>query len=403
MSLDLPFGNLIRGIARSQTAGEREVAAAAYLLALAAQRQADHPDDRLAVAAMSTRTRKELLGKAPPGTRGRILGRLADALVAGSDLDCVAALRELGAWYAERARCPEAREVAGVAKNLAAALADPVVRIEADTDYGWFCLHSGGWKEATRAFRKAIELSERHGWRKSEIRGELGIVHVELHRGRTQKARERALRAWGWAQELGDPGLVGLCGHALLAVEQEAQNFERALEYGWNTLSVAGLSASPASLLVDCSRLFRTLGARGTARRVAEAALRHPLSKRERLEAEIGLLELEVMEGNEVAFLGRKKALEDSADLEEVLLLHAHFWITVGRGYRLFGKNRAAERALEEAARWAEEEGLGPVLMEVDHEVEALRGAARGEGSCGGEPTAALEKLARKFGGTELG
>ncbi|MGH7545996.1 MAG: hypothetical protein ACREKI_07430, partial [Gemmatimonadota bacterium] len=121
VGLELPFGHLIRGIARSRNSVEREEAAAAYLLALAAQRHVERPEDCLAVAAMATRTRKELLGDRTPGLRGGLLGDLAAALISGSSPASAQALLTLVAWYEGRGRFAEACEIAEVADRVAAA------------------------------------------------------------------------------------------------------------------------------------------------------------------------------------------------------------------------------------------------------------------------------------------
>ncbi len=402
--LDLPLGSLIRGIASTQSSQEREEAAAAYLLALAGQRRADHPGDLLAVAAMAARTRKELLGPTPSAGRGTMLERLAEVLTAPHPEPCVHALLDLASWYGDRARWAEARDVAEVARALARAVREPGLRVEVETMYGWLSLESGRAREALEAFGGAIALSRRRGLAEAEIRGELGVAHAHLLRGRRAAARRRAGRALARARGLGHAELVGLCGHTLLAVEQGAGDYERALEHGWNALNVVGAPAERASLLLDCGRLFWILGEPRTARRLIEAALREAPSQRERFQAEIDLLELEVVEGNELGFLARAKALARSGELAELPALEARFRLASGRALRVFGRPDAAEQAFLEAARLAEENGLPDLWVEAEAEWDALAGAGGEAGiELAAKPTPEVFHLARKFGGAELG
>lgn len=396
VGLELPFGHLIRGITRSRSPVEREEAAAAYLLALAGQRHADRPEDRLAVAAMAARTRKELLHRSSLTSRGPILERLAEALVAGAPAACVEALLALAEWYEERARDEEAREVVGVARALVPGVEDAAA-IRVCRAHGSLALRCARWKEALDAFRFALRLSRRAGCRASEMRCALGLAWVELGRGRVTRARGDAARVAAAAGERGDAEVLGLAFQTLFAVEQRARDFDRALEHGWRALHTYERSEARARLLVDCGRLFADLGARGTARRVYEAALARPLPMRERLAAAVGLLELEVEEGNEVAFAGRRKALEGDPDLAEVPFWHARFWVVVGRGYGRFGKGAASERALDEAAWLVEWNGLDPVLLNAEWDLEPPERGAEAD------DRPALEELARRFSGSELG
>jgi hypothetical protein len=193
-----------------------------------------------------------------------------------------------------------------------------------------------------------------------------------------------------------------LCHHTLFAVEQQMRNLPRALESGWEALRAYGRSPAAAHVLVECAQLFAAISERATARRVFEAALAKPLTMRTRLAASVGLLDLEVVEGNEVAFWARRKALESDPELEETPLWHARFWVTVARGLQRFGQETAAQRALEEAAWLAEWNGLGPTGLD-----EGLLGEAR-PGAVGpkrphDEATArTVEEYARRFGGAEF-
>lgn len=400
--LELPFGHLIRGIARSRGSTRREEAAAAYLLALAAQRYVDGPEDRLAVAAMATRTRRELLGHESQSERGECLSRVAGALVAGSAAEAVDALQGVVGWYAARARDSEAREIAQVARQLAGRVVDrPDLSTRACRWHGWLSLECGRLKEALDAFRQAVRLGREAGCRSCELRAALGLAHVDLGRGRIGRARSGASRVLDTALDRGEPALIARAYRSLFAIERRAGEFEQALEYGWRALRASARSPSKGRLLVECARLLAGLGLEETARNVYEGGLRQPLAMRDRFAAEVGLLELDVSEGNEVAFLRRRKALEETPGLAEVPLWHARFWMAVGRGSRRFGKTQAAARALDEAAWLAEWNGLAPVLFEVQEEMEgAMRAPGRPDGPESEGP--AYEELARRFGGAEL-
>jgi hypothetical protein len=229
----------------------------------------------------------------------------------------------------------------------------------------------------------------------------LGLAHVDLLRGRIARARNGASRVLGAALDRGEAGLIARAHRSLFVIERRGGEFEPALEHGWRGLQASARSASKGRLLVECARLLARLGLAETARKVYEAGLRQPVALRDRFAAEVALLELDVSEGDEVAFLRRRKALEETAALAEVPLWHARFWMAVGRGSRRFGKAQAAARALDEAAWLAEWSGLGPVLFEVQEEMEgAMRARGRPQ-----EPETegpAYEELARRFGGAEL-
>lgn len=403
IGLELPFGHLIRGITRSRNLVEREEAAAAYLLALAAQRHVERPEDRLAVAAMATRTRKELLGHAVPGGRGSALGDLAAALIGGSTWACAEALLALVAWYEQRGRFAEGCEISEVADGVPTGTDAPELALRALEVHGSLALQCGRLGAALGAFRRLERAARDQGGDDRAVRAALGVARVELARGRVSRARLRASRALADAARARDAELVGLCHHTLFAIEQQTRNLPRALESGWEALRAYGRSPSGAHVLVECAQLFAALGERATARRAFEAALQHPLTMRTRLAAMIGLLDLEVVEGNQVAFRARRKALESDPELDEVPLWQTQFWVAVARGLRRFGQHPAAQRALDEAVWLAEWNGLGPSGLDADPLAEGDAVATSGRNAPRDEEMArTVEEYARRFGGAEL-
>lgn len=400
VGLELPFGNLIRGITRSRTPVEREEAAAAYLLALAAQRHAERSEDRLAVAAMASRTRRELLGHAAPESRGPLLDALASALVAGLSQACADAMLGLVAWYEERARFAEGQEVAEVADLVATSVRDGDCALRAAEVRGRLALRCGRWRSALEAYRRMGGEARARGLRTAEWRAALGVAGVDLARGHLSRARARATRVLADASASGDSGVVALGHHVLFAIERRRRNVRRALESAREALRAFTDSPERGSLLVECAHLCADLGERALARRTFEAALGSSLEMRTRLAAEVGLLELAIGEDNEFELRARCSALESDAELAEVPLWHTRFWAVVARGLRRFGREPAAEQALEKAAWVAEWNGLGASWMDADGHADG-ESVSRESREPDEETARTMERFAAGLGGAE--
>jgi hypothetical protein len=205
------------------------------------------------------------------------------------------------------------------------------------------------------------------------------------------------LRVLADAGASSDAPVIAWGHHVLFAIERRRRNVQRALESAWQALRAYTDSRARGTLLVECAQLFADLGERALARRIFEAALAASLEMRTRLAAQVGLLELEIEEGNEVAFRARRRTLESDAALAEVPLWQTQLWAIVARGLRRFGQESAAEQALEEAVWLAEWHGLSPSWLDAQPHAD---GEAPGRGA--DEKTArTMEEFARRFGGVE--
>ena len=239
---------------------------------------------------------------------------------------------------------------------------------------GWCEAWLGQYPEAETAFSLAREQAQELGDRYVELASAQGLAVIASRRGNLPKAdAEFAAVVTACEQYLAEvPALGELLASALHERGNTAVrrgDLDRAFALLGRALSEARDQNQRDRILLDLAFAFMEVGLLDTARRaylVVEIAGDDP---KLRWIAGVNLMHLATLEGAETVFERHRKAL-----VSEPLppRLAVSFQITVGEGYKRFGRTPQARAAFDRAIVLAERHQLNRELIEAETARDAL-------------------------------
>ncbi|HEV2180141.1 MAG TPA: hypothetical protein VGR59_07465, partial [Gemmatimonadaceae bacterium] len=233
------------------------------------------------------------------------------------------------------------------------------------------------WSEARGAYAAAAEVAAFTGDVANVLKARIAEANVMSARGNLPSAEKILDSVIEGAEE---SGLTEIRAFALQdrgAIARQRGDVERALGCAYEALSTFESQGAKDRALADVAAAFFDLGLLDAAR---DANLMLAATAQEqftRSVALINLLEIAGLDHREPVFEQYRRELL-VANLPATL--EAHYYLYVGQGYRIFGRNDQAKQALERAVDAASQHQINEVIIKAEQSLtELAAGTARTE------------------------
>ncbi|HEY0969528.1 MAG TPA: hypothetical protein VGE02_00985 [Gemmatimonadales bacterium] len=339
-----------------------------------------------------TAARQQVTRVAPREPVGAILGGVMELLAGEQPVGGPAAGEILAAQLFAYGRALELEGrydlAADVYETVGRCVAPPPatdVAVDAQMRLGYCARMLGRLDMAATAYSAASRLALVLGDESRVIRTRIAHGNLAAARGNLPEAARLLDDA---AHAAAAPELVSVRAIALhdrAVVAARMGELERAVELAHEALRIQSAPLSRDRLLTDLAVMFLDLGARSAARDALLVLSATAQERYTRWLAQVNLLELAALDGAELVFEQHRRELM-AADLP--MDLAVSFQLNLGEGYRRFGREGAARRALTCAMELAETHGLHQlafdaaaalVALERGHPMEEPRPAAMPE------------------------
>ncbi|HEX5581058.1 MAG TPA: hypothetical protein VFX39_05730 [Gemmatimonadaceae bacterium] len=247
------------------------------------------------------------------------------------------------------------------------------VAVDAQMRLGYCARMLGRLDMAGTAYSAAGRLALVLGDESRVIRARIANGNLAAARGNLPEAARLLDDAVHAAASPELAGVRAVALHDRAVVAARAGELSRAVGLAHEALNIQTAPLARDRLLTDLATMFLDLGARGPARDALLVLAATAQEQYTRWLAVINLLELAALDGAELVFEQHRRELL-AADLP--LELAVSFQLTLGEGYRRFGRTRAARRALTCATELAETHGLHQLAFQA---AAALAAVERGE------------------------
>jgi tetratricopeptide (TPR) repeat protein len=236
-------------------------------------------------------------------------------------------LRALGDFDGALESSRRAQAVATAVNDAAGQLRGRLVEARVSVSRGNFPL-------AAKICDEVIEASERHG----------------LLEMKSRALQDRA-------------GIAGMTGE-----------FERAIQFAYAGLPGAASERDRETILLNIATGFSELGLIDVARDAYLVVLATTQDQYLRWNAAMNMMEIAGRQRSEPVFDRYRREL---VNVQLTSFLHAKFLITLGNGYRQFGKRDLAISSLEEALGYSREKGLNHLVFEAEQALATARAESR--------------------------
>jgi tetratricopeptide (TPR) repeat protein len=305
----------------------------------------------------------------------RILASVVEA-IAESESSISAVIPRLMA-YAKAleydARWALAVDVYETVLRHADALADADVVITAHVQTSTCLRALGDFDGALEASRRAQAVAAAVNDVSGHLRGRLVEGRVSISRGNYPIAASICDEIIETSER---HGLLEMKGRALqdrAGIAGMTGEYEQAIRFAYSGLPNAASERDRETILLNIATGFSELGLIDVARDGYLVVLATAQDQYNRWIAAMNLMEIAGRQRSEPVFDRYRREL---AGVQLTAFLHAKFLITLGNGYREFGKQDLAISNLEQAVQYSREKGLHHLTFEAE---QAL-GAARADG-----------------------
>lgn len=270
------------------------------------------------------------------------------------------------AFYLEQeGRYEEALEVLSVAANTGAERVGPSEMVSLGLQVARLNRHLARWDEAVRCYRLARALAESAGDARAVFLARLGEANVRRGRGDLPGAREDVegiIRDAGSLQQI---DVQARAYHDLAAVLDRQGRPHEAVLAGYRAFELYQDPLDRCRALGDLGVILRNLGCVDAARYAFETVARQSESWPVRLNAIIGLMELESAIGNELGF---RRYAQIAGDAERQMAPSAaiDFHYNLGIGWARMGRLTRAKAELQTALGMAEAHRLHEWCFRVE-------------------------------------
>lgn len=338
-------------------------------------------------AELADRARASLEADPRPDVDERVLLEGVLRPYVDGDLPALAtAALELGGAAERLDHVSGALELHRCAYEIAAALGDPEVTVEAARASGRILRRRGVWDKAERSYGAALAIAERAGLWKMIARTRAGLAVIHKDRGDLVAAREglhRALEAAGTAK---DADTTASIYHDLMGLEHAAGELPLATRHGWRAVNTYRSEVGRTRCLVSFGWILKELGDWDAAEDAYTVVCRTSEEFYYRVYAHDALAHMAALRGDAETFERRVAACDALGWEDGPPSAKADILCYRGVSYALLGRSEEARGSLERAVAFAQKHGFNRVLSEAD---QALRNLAHGDVGVRPPPTAA--------------
>lgn len=248
---------------------------------------------------------------------------------------------------------------------------DSDVVIDANMQLGACLRTMAQWQEAALAYSVAGQIASMTGDTVTVLRSRVSEANIAIDRGNLPRAEailEETIASTGTLPSLVETRALAL--HARAHVAHLRRDFELAVRLGYEALSGTKTQTARDNVLMDIATSFTELGVRSAARDLYLILAATAQEQYRRWVAQINLMELAALDGQQTVFEEHRRALSGVALPAN---LAAYYFYYVAQGYRLFDRDRAAEAALCRAVDVAAANQLNQILIQAEQSLKEVR------------------------------
>lgn len=251
----------------------------------------------------------------------------------------------------------------------AAPLDDTDVVIAANMQLGRCYRLLAQWDDAVLAYGTGGQIAALTGDLVNVVKARIAEGKIALDRGNMPRAEEILDDAVARAEEAGFTQIRAMALHDRAVVAYRRQDYERAIAFGYEALSMNTDQLERDRVLGDLAAFFAEMGLRSVARDAYLILAATAQEQYVRWSSAINLMSIAAHLGSEPLFEQQRRALAIAPLTPE---LAARYHLYAGNGYRLLGRLQPARGALERAIHLAEEHGLNELLFRAEQELSEV-------------------------------
>jgi len=241
-------------------------------------------------------------------------------------------------------------DVYSAADQIAGAPANPDISIKANIGLGAAARQMAQWDKSANAYARATHIANAIGDHASVLSVDVRRATTLMLRGNLPEAEALMTETLKQARVSNYNDVIGLALHGRSAIAFHREDYADAVRFGYEALEEMGDSVERDGVLADLASAFGAMGINDAARDGYLIVSATAQSQWVRWQADINLMELAFIEGNEREF---DKYLQALADAPLPPKLRASYHLFGGQGLQRF--ERDGRSWLEVAISIAEE------------------------------------------------
>jgi hypothetical protein len=259
-------------------------------------------------------------------------------------------------------------DVYATADRLAGAPANPDVSIRANIGLGAAARQLAQWEKSANALARATHIADAIGDNASLLLIDVRRATTYMLRGNLPEAEALMRETVNQARASNFKEALGLALHGRASIAFHKSDYADAVRFGYEALEVMGDSSERDGVLADIASAFGAMGINDAARDGYLIVSATAQSQWVRWQADVNLMELAFIEGNEEQFNKYRDALADAPLPPK---LRAFYFIFSGQGLQRFGKN--GEASVQEAISIAERNQLHQLAHQAQVALSELK------------------------------
>ena len=251
-------------------------------------------------------------------------------------------------------------DVFATADKLAGTPENPSISIDANIGLGAAARQLADWDRSAHAFARATHIADAIGDKASALLVDVRRATVHIHRGNLPEAEALITQTITDARAGNYKDVIGLALHAKWSVAFQRGQYAESARIGYEALEQMDDSAARDGMLSDLAASFGAMGMHDAARDGYLIVSATAQSQWVRWQAEINLMELAFIEGNEAEFDRYRRALAEAPLPPKWRVSYEMY---AGQGLQRFGNDGTA--SVEKAISIAEANQLYQLAHEA--------------------------------------
>jgi tetratricopeptide (TPR) repeat protein len=271
-------------------------------------------------------------------------------------------------------------------------LEDTDVAIDANMRFGYCCRMVGDWEAAASGYGRAGQIGASVGDMMAVLHARIGDAKLAMSRGNLPVAQAILDETIDRAGEHEFIELRAMALHDRGSLANSRGDFERAIRYYYEAMRDTASRRERDRILADIAASFIELGVRSAARDALLILAATAEEQYSRWSSVLNLLTIAALDRCEPVFEQYRREL---ADVQLPARLQADYYLYVGRGYRIFGRDEAAKTCFEKAVEFATRFGLNKVVFDAEAALAELAQGRQTKETAAAVAPVAIEHVVR--------
>jgi tetratricopeptide (TPR) repeat protein len=314
--------------------------------------------------------RREMEASEIQGPERELWDRVVSAAAVLDQDELLSAVLGLGVSVETQGHLSGARELHGLAHELAVAGGSAPGAIDSARFLGRVGRKLAEWEEATRWYRVAMAVAEEFGDVRGLARVLDGLANTYRDRGNLPRARELLGQVLELGEVEGDSYARAIGHHDLMTVEKLAGDLEAAVLHGWKATRSYDSREGRLEALFDLAGVLREGGELQAARDAYSVVVAQARFQEFRLLSLDALAHIAALEGDAQRYDDLRRTIDGEGLEGTSPVVRSQILYFRGLSELALGRTRSGKKDLQAALRFAETHGLNKLIFDAE---EALR------------------------------